>query len=615
VVVHPASRTGWQERLVRIGPQAKEGTVANVVLSPFVTSLKRRALGSIPEAIVSDGCLLDRFVTHGDQDAFAALVHRHGPMVLAVCRRVCGDEHLAEDAFQAAFLVLARRAGDIKPREAVRAWLYGVAVRTAREARTRSARRRFREVPMPLVPDRPIPAVVAVDSDALQALDEEIARLPQHLRTAVLLGDLDGLPRKEAANRLGIPEGTLSSRLAKARKVLARRLRGRGIALSAGALTLLFDRARPAAGVGAALADAATRLAGPGPVSEAVATLSREVFRIMLLNKLKHLGLLVALVTIVGSGTLWQARNLTWADDPPAKPAPAQTEVPESAGPGHILYTLDRELYLMDPDGKNERRIELPPMGRRAPMTCLSPDGRSLAFWTSDANDDIVVCVRALDGEGFGTKFELKEDAGFVRFFWLPNGQDLHVNLGGPTKEVRHFRIDLKTRQVTRLNVLKHYLVSDQTRDGKLFLATSLGTKDSWNSKSIHLMTAAGTEEKLLADLKLLADPDGWVEAERLSPDGQRALILHNGKPCVIDIDKPGVLKPVTGIPKDAEVTACAWAPDGKHIVYVIGTIHWLAPEDLKKFESRLIVADPDGGNAKVVRSEKGKLFTGVDWR
>src|SRR5580700_7248164 len=116
--------------------------MANVVLSAFVTSVMRRALGTISEAIVSDSCLLDRFVKNGNQDAFAALVHRHGPMVLAVCRRVSGDEHLAEDAFQAAFLVLARRAGAVKPREAVRAWLYGVAVRTAREARTRFARRR-----------------------------------------------------------------------------------------------------------------------------------------------------------------------------------------------------------------------------------------------------------------------------------------------------------------------------------------------------------------------------------------------------------------------------------------------------------------------------------------
>ncbi|HZV06647.1 MAG TPA: sigma-70 family RNA polymerase sigma factor [Gemmataceae bacterium] len=590
--------------------------MTNVGLSAFVTSLKRRTLGSISEAIVSDSCLLDRFVTNGDQDAFAALVHRHGPTVLAVCRRLCGDEHLAEDAFQAAFLVLARRAGDVKPREAVRAWLYGVAVRTARGARARAVRRRFREVPMPLVPDRPILAAVAVDSDALQALDEEIARLPQHLRAAVLLCELDGMPRKEAAARLGIPEGTLSSRLGKARKLLALWLRGRGIALSAGALTMLFGSARRAAGVDAALANAATRLAGLGPVPETVATLSREVFRIMLLNKLKHVGLLVVLVATVGSGTLWQARNLTWAEDPPAKPAPAQAEVPKSAGPGHILYGCDGKLYLMDPDGKNERRIELPPLGGRPPTACLSPDGRSLAFWTSGDNlFQPVICVRALDDKGFGTKFELKEACGFSNFFWSPNGEELHVNLGGPTKEARHFRIDVKTRQVTRLNVLKHYLVSDQTRDGKLFLATSIGTKDSWNSKSIHLMTAAGTEEKLLADLKLLADPDGWVVAARLSPDGRRALVTHNGKPCVIDIDEPGVLKPVAGIPKDAEVPVCAWAPNGKHIVYIIGTVHWLAPEDLKKFESRLIVADPDGGNAKVVRSVKGKMLTGVDWR
>jgi RNA polymerase sigma factor (sigma-70 family) len=597
---------------------SQEGTVANVILSAFVTSLNRRAFGSRPEAVVSDGRLLSRFVTHGDQDAFAALVHRHGPMVLAVCRRACGDEHLAEDAFQAAFLVLARRAGNVKPRQAVRAWLYGVAVRTALGARARSARRRFREIPMPLVPDRPIPAAMAVESDALQALDEEIARLPRHSRAAVLLCELDGLSRKEAAVRLGIPEGTLSSRLGKARKVLARRLHGRGVALSAGALTLLFGSARPAAGVGAAVENAATRLAGPGPVSETVATLSREVFRNMLWSELKHLGLLVALVTIVGSGTLWPARNFIWADDPPAKPAPAPAEEPKPAGPGRIVYGCDGKLYLMDPDGKNERRIDLPPSGDRwgrVPMIYLSPDGHSLAYLPLDANDQTVVYVRALDGEGFGTKFELKEVFGFARLFWSPNGQELHVNLGGPTKEVRHFRIDLKTRQVTRLNVLTHYLVSDQTRDGKLFLAYPVGTESSWNPKSIHLMTAAGAEEKLLADLNVLGDPVGWVASGRLSPDGRRALVTHNGKPCVIDIDKPGVLRPVAGIPKDAEVTACTWAPDGKHIVYVIGTIHWLAPEDLKKFESRLVVADPDGGNAKVVRSEKGKVLYGVDWR
>ncbi len=215
----------------------------------------------------------------------------------------------------------------------------------------------------------------------------------------------------------------------------------------------------------------------------------------------------------------------------------------------------------------------------------------------------------ALDGKGFGAKFELKEDFGFIKLFWSPNGQELHVNLGGLDAEIRHFRLDFKAGKVTRFNGLKQYLLADQTRDGRLFLATSYGTEADWRAKSIHLMTAAGAEEKLLAN------PGAWTSAERLSPDGRRALVIHNDKPYVIDVDKPGILKPVAGIPKNAEVNACAWAPDGKHIVYVIGTVHFLDPEALKKFESRLVVADPDGGNAKVVRSEKGKVFIGVDWR
>jgi hypothetical protein len=90
---------------------------------------------------------------------------------------------------------------------------------------------------------------------------------------------------------------------------------------------------------------------------------------------------------------------------------------------------------------------------------------------------------------------------------------------------------------------------------------------------------------------------------------------MHNGIPCVLDLDKPSVFKPVTGIPEDAEVTACAWAPDGKRLVYVTGTSRPRSPEEMQKLESRLVVADVDGSNAEVLRSEKGKLFLGVDWR
>src|SRR5262249_51361735 len=149
------------------------------------------------------------------------------------------DAHLADDAFQAAFLVLARKAAEVRPREAVRGWLYGVAVRAAREARAVSARRLAREQPVPALPDRPAPGRPTADPDALAALDEEVAGLPEHLRAAVVLCELESVGRKDAADRLGIPEGTLSSRLGKARTVLAARLRRRGVVLSAAALATI----------------------------------------------------------------------------------------------------------------------------------------------------------------------------------------------------------------------------------------------------------------------------------------------------------------------------------------------------------------------------------------
>src|SRR5205814_2915917 len=136
-----------------------------------------RAATGTAEPGETDGRLLARFARTGDEPAFRELVGRLGPMVLAVCRRVSGDDHLADDAFQAAFLVLARRAADVRPPEAVRGWLYGVAVRTAREARAGSARRRTRERPVPVLPDVPAAVVEPPDADALRALDEEVAAL------------------------------------------------------------------------------------------------------------------------------------------------------------------------------------------------------------------------------------------------------------------------------------------------------------------------------------------------------------------------------------------------------------------------------------------------------
>src|SRR5262249_4662720 len=147
---------------------------------------------------LTDGELLGCYIERRDGAAFAALVRRHGPMVLAVCRRVLGNRHDAEDAFQAVFLVLVRRAASVVPRQGVGNWLYGVAYRTALEGRTRTARRRSREREGGDMSDRA--AVRAEPLDELcAALDEELHRLPEKYRSALVLCELEGKTVKEAA--------------------------------------------------------------------------------------------------------------------------------------------------------------------------------------------------------------------------------------------------------------------------------------------------------------------------------------------------------------------------------------------------------------------------------
>src|SRR5262245_18188397 len=273
---------------------------------------------------LGDEELLSRFVARRDEAAeaaFAALVERYGPMVLGVCRRVLGDRHEAEDAFPATFLVLARKAGSIARREQLANWLFGVACRTALDARARTTRRKAREQRVHAMTgsqDGPADDEEPVLHELRAILDEELARLPERYRGAVVLCELDGLSRRAAARRLGIPGGTLSSRLARAKEVLRQRLGRRGLALSAltldGALarqaearTLLVPfslvdstiRSATCVAAGASLAEVA---------STSVATLTQGVLKAMLLAKFKGivLGLATAAVVTTGVGVLAQ---------------------------------------------------------------------------------------------------------------------------------------------------------------------------------------------------------------------------------------------------------------------------------------------------------------------
>jgi len=169
---------------------------------------------------LTDAQLLACFTERRDPAAFEALLRRHGPMVLGVCRRILGDSHDADDAFQAVFLIFVRKANSIVLRETVGGWLYGVAYRTATAARNKRGRRRAREKQVDVMPH---PSIEPDETwqELKPLLDKELSRLPEKFRVPVVLCDLEGLPRRQVARQLGVPEGTLSSRLHTARRTLA----------------------------------------------------------------------------------------------------------------------------------------------------------------------------------------------------------------------------------------------------------------------------------------------------------------------------------------------------------------------------------------------------------
>jgi RNA polymerase sigma factor (sigma-70 family) len=260
-----------------------------------------------------DGCktdaeLLSAFLTCREEVAFATLVRRHGPMVLGVCRRVLHDPHDAEDAFQATFLVLVRKAGSIVPRRMVGNWLYGVAYRTALKVKGTIGRRRARE--RPLLELRSPPAVDETWRELKQLLDQELLSLPDKYRVALILCDLEGKSRKEAARQLGWSEGTLSGRLARGRAMLAKRLTRRGLSLSATALafelgsnvsTASVPGPLAAQTIHAAMWTAAGPAAAGGVIAAPVAALTEGVIKAMLVTKLK-VATAVLLVASIGLG-------------------------------------------------------------------------------------------------------------------------------------------------------------------------------------------------------------------------------------------------------------------------------------------------------------------------
>ena len=261
----------------------------------------RRTAGA--HAGIDDAALLERFAADRDEAAFELLVWRHGPMVLGVCNRRLGNVHAAEDAFQATFLALARRAKSIRRQASVAGWLYRVAGRVALAARERNARRSEQPLDGMTPPGRePEPADAVALHELRQALDDAVGRLPARYRDPLVLTCFSGRSHAEAAQQLGCAVRTIESRLGRARQRLRAVLLRRGF-LPAGGLAAALVPADAPAGVATSLVMATVRAVGKGAVSSSVKTLTEGVLHAMLLSKIKIAGAVMFVAGFVGLGT------------------------------------------------------------------------------------------------------------------------------------------------------------------------------------------------------------------------------------------------------------------------------------------------------------------------
>ncbi|MHB1425478.1 MAG: sigma-70 family RNA polymerase sigma factor [Gemmataceae bacterium] len=303
-------------------------------LHPFLHYLRRLSGGRPGDSALDDVQLLHRFLTQRDESAFTTLVQRYGPMVWSLCVRRLGETPEAEDAFQATFLVLVRKASSLRGPELLGPWLYGVANRTALKLRGQRERRAARETSLTeqIAEEQPKP----MDSDLWPILDEEINRLPTKYRLPVLLCYLQGLSSEEAAQRLGCAKGTVFSRLSRARDLLRRRLVRRGVEMSGAALAaVLAENAALRAAPSLALREMTIRTslllaagaAGPS-LSAPLAALVEGVVRSMFFSKVKFALIVVLAVGIAGAGAGLLGYR-TDAEQPASKNSPkAATATP-----------------------------------------------------------------------------------------------------------------------------------------------------------------------------------------------------------------------------------------------------------------------------------------------
>jgi RNA polymerase sigma factor (sigma-70 family) len=484
---------------------------------------------------VADGQVLERFAQRGEEAAFAALVRRHGPMVLGVCRRVLRREQDAEDAFQATFLVLARSAAAIAKRDSVASWLYGVAYRVALRARTNEARRQAAAVPA--VPaDVADPLAEASRRELRGILDEELGRLPARFRRPLVLCYLEGRSHPEAARELGCPVGTVRSRLARGREILRGRLARRGLAGAGAALAApalaapLPDRLLVAA-VRGGLDWAAGRPAG----SPAAAALAEGAVRALAGHRAVTLAAAVVLLTLLATA------GLAVLPRGPAPLPPGGPRQPEGAAVDVVPKDFNGDP--LPPHAVARLGTTRFRHGGHVNYVALSPDG---ALAASAGQDNL---VRVWDTATGKERFRHRSGGGVA---FSPDGKLLAAGGIPDAGGNRVFLLDAATgREVAALPV-------SASKGFPVVFAPAGGTLAVKEGATVSFWDVATGKERFRCPYADFGDGIGLA----FSPDGRTVAVSSPGGTALWDTatwQRAGSLK--------VPAAALAFSPDGKTLV------------------------------------------------
>jgi len=575
----------------------------------------------------NDDELLRRFALERDEEAFARLVSRYGRLVLATCRRIVPDLHLSDDAFQATFLVLARKANVLDSTRPLGPWLHSVAVNVATRARDGLGRRRKHETLTDAVPETAV--WPKAPDDAAGVLDEEIAALSAALRAAVVLCELQGLSRQEAAKRLGIAEGTLSSRLAAARKKLAERLTARGVSPVATVAVVSVPAALQAATV-----EIAVGKVPPGPRLHLLVQPGSKAPLLATLKVSAALAVLVVVLVFGGRpggeraaapvpkdgpdpGVVWlkhekrdklvgykpsgkkvreiDARNahldprtgLVWTYDPKTGKVTGTdldgAKVQEVVCPGHFLGFSDdgKKVLFAGTAGKPRNK----------------PDDKPLPLWLRGCT----LHYQDITGKGNVTATDIPLNP-HGWFHWLSDSKGV-IKVEPMTMKayVQHYLFDAETKKTTYLGDLK----SSPRIDLKQILC-GIPPDSEWlltqryfsDTLELSKVPLRGGDPERVATIELCS---AWAV---LSPDGRLVACFGNAAPRsdkaprsipavrVVNVHTREALEG-TRHEDGGLMAGMSWAPDGKTLAYLIGSVR------ANKAQWSLMTCDPRGQNAQ----------------